>query len=68
MRTGIWLIGARGSVATTATVGALALRAGLVEPVGCVTELPPLRDAAMPFLEGGGTRWQHGHQLMTQDS
>jgi myo-inositol-1-phosphate synthase len=48
MRTGVWLIGARGSVATTATVGALALRAGLVEPVGCVTELPPLCDAALP--------------------
>jgi myo-inositol-1-phosphate synthase len=48
VRTGIWLICARGSVATTATVGSLALRAGLVEPVGCVTELPPLRDAALP--------------------
>jgi len=48
MRTGIWLIGARGSVAVTATVGALALRAGLAEPVGCVTEQPPLCDAALP--------------------
>jgi myo-inositol-1-phosphate synthase len=48
MRTGIWLNGARGSVAVTATVGALALRAGLAEPIGCVTELPPLCDAALP--------------------
>src|SRR4051794_35074239 len=48
MPTGIWLIGARGSVAVTATVGAFALRADLVEPVGCVTELPPFRDAALP--------------------
>jgi len=48
VRTGIWLIGARGSVAVTATVGALALRAGLAEPVGCVTELPLLCDAALP--------------------
>jgi myo-inositol-1-phosphate synthase len=48
MRTGVWLIGARGSVAVTATVGALALRARLVEPAGCVTELPALRDAALP--------------------
>ena len=48
MRTGIWLIGARGSVAVTATVGALALRARLTDPIGCVTELPPLRDAALP--------------------
>jgi myo-inositol-1-phosphate synthase len=48
MRTGIWLIGARGSVATTATVGALALKARLVDSTGCVTELPPLRSPALP--------------------
>lgn len=47
-RTGLWLIGARGSVATTATVGLLGLRAGLVEPVGCVTEHPPLVDVDLP--------------------
>src|SRR5689334_1030149 len=57
MRTGIWLIGARGSVAVTATVGALALKARLVEPTGCVTELPDLRSAALsgwPDLVIGG--------------
>jgi myo-inositol-1-phosphate synthase len=48
MRTGIWLIGARGSVAVTATVGALAFRAGLAESIGCVTESPAFRDAALP--------------------
>ncbi|AGZ42804.1 inositol-3-phosphate synthase [Actinoplanes friuliensis] len=48
MRTGIWLIGARGSVAVTAVVGATALRARLVEPNGCVTELPQLRSPALP--------------------
>ncbi|MEV4317226.1 inositol-3-phosphate synthase [Actinocrispum sp. NPDC049592] len=37
-RCGLWLMGARGSVATTAITGLLALRAGLVRPVGCVTE------------------------------
>jgi myo-inositol-1-phosphate synthase len=47
-RTGVWLVGARGSVATTAIVGLLALRARLVEPVGCVTEHPPLSDVALP--------------------
>jgi myo-inositol-1-phosphate synthase len=47
-RTGLWLIGARGSVATTATVGLLALRAGLVEPIGCVTEYPPLAGVVLP--------------------
>jgi myo-inositol-1-phosphate synthase len=50
MRTGIWLIGARGSVAVTATVGALALRARLVEPTGCVTESPALA----PLLAAAG--------------
>ncbi len=48
MRTGIWLIGARGSVAVTATVGALALRARLAGTTGCVTELPQLRSPALP--------------------
>ncbi|GAB3883825.1 hypothetical protein GCM10029964_043830 [Kibdelosporangium lantanae] len=37
-RVGLWLMGARGSVATTAVTGLLALRAGLVRPTGCVTE------------------------------
>ena len=48
MRTGLWLIGARGSVAVTATVGALALRARLTGSTGCVTELPQLRSPALP--------------------
>ena len=48
MRTGVWLMGARGSVATTSIVGALALRAGLTGPTGCVTELPELRGPALP--------------------
>jgi myo-inositol-1-phosphate synthase len=50
MATGIWLIGARGSVAVTTVAGATALRAGLIEPVGCVTELPGLRSPAVPGL------------------
>ncbi|MFR9778769.1 inositol-3-phosphate synthase [Micromonospora sp. MS34] len=48
MRTGVWLVGARGSVATTSIVGVLALRAGLTGPTGCVTELPELRGPALP--------------------
>ncbi|WP_433529426.1 inositol-3-phosphate synthase [Micromonospora sp. CA-263727] len=48
MRTGVWLVGARGSVATTSIVGALALRAGLTGPTGCVTELPDVRSPALP--------------------
>lgn len=50
MATGVWLIGARGSVAVTTIVGAAALRAGLAEPTGCVTELPQLRSRALPDL------------------
>ncbi|WJK37123.1 inositol-3-phosphate synthase [Solwaraspora sp. WMMA2065] len=48
MRTGVWLIGARGSVAVTSIVGALAVRAGLADTTGCVTELPALRGPALP--------------------
>ncbi|HVK22297.1 MAG TPA: inositol-3-phosphate synthase [Actinokineospora sp.] len=47
-RTGLWLIGARGSVATTAVSGLLALRAGLAPPTGCVTQRPEFADVPLP--------------------
>ncbi|MGP4014805.1 inositol-3-phosphate synthase [Saccharopolyspora sp. 5N708] len=47
-RTGLWLIGARGSVATTTIVGLCALRSGLVRPTGCVTELPAFASVPLP--------------------
>jgi myo-inositol-1-phosphate synthase len=50
-RVGVWFVGARGSVASTAVVGALAVRAGLAEPVGCVAELPELAAAGAPGLD-----------------
>ncbi|MEV0143803.1 MULTISPECIES: inositol-3-phosphate synthase [unclassified Nonomuraea] len=50
MTTGVWLVGGRGSVAVTGVVGALAIRAGLAEPTGCVTELPRLAGAPLPAL------------------
>ncbi len=50
MAVGVWLIGARGSVATTATVGAAALAANLVPPVGLVTELPPFAALPLPAM------------------
>lgn len=50
-RTGVWFIGARGSVATTAVAGAAALTAGLHPPTGMVTETPPFADCALPPLE-----------------
>jgi myo-inositol-1-phosphate synthase len=35
--TGVWLIGARGSLATTVACGLIALRRGLIPSTGCVT-------------------------------
>jgi myo-inositol-1-phosphate synthase len=58
--TGLWLVGARGSVATTAVTGLLALRAGLIEPTGCVTE-------RAPFTGLGLVSWENlvvgGHDI-----
>lgn len=49
-RTGVWFVGARGSVATTAVVGALGVRHGLAPTTGLVTELPELDPAGLPDL------------------
>ncbi|MFC8131767.1 inositol-3-phosphate synthase [Streptomyces sp. NPDC057302] len=49
-RTGVWLIGARGSVATTAVAGCAAVTAGLHPPTGMVTETPPFADSGLPTL------------------
>ncbi|WOX25789.1 inositol-3-phosphate synthase [Streptomyces solicathayae] len=51
-RTGVWFVGARGSVATTAVVGAAAVGAGLVPPTGMVAELDDFRDAGLPAVDG----------------
>ncbi|GAA4548783.1 inositol-3-phosphate synthase [Amycolatopsis samaneae] len=48
--TGVWLIGARGSVATTTIVGAAAIRAGAAPTTGCVAELPDFAAAELPGL------------------
>ena len=56
-RIGIWFIGAKGGVASTAAVGLIALRKGLVGTTGLVTELPlfaPLKLADWAdFVVGG---------------
>ena len=62
MRAGIWLIGARGSVATTTIVGTLALRAGLAEPTGCVTAHPALSEVPLPDF---GDLVLGGHDVIT---
>ncbi|MGW0905906.1 inositol-3-phosphate synthase [Streptomyces sp. NPDC002853] len=48
--TGVWLIGARGSVATTAVAGCAAVTAGLHPPTGMITETPPFADCGLPTL------------------
>ncbi|MCC9606020.1 inositol-3-phosphate synthase [Blastopirellula sp. JC732] len=59
-RVGIWLIGARGGVAATTIVGLVALRRGLVDTVGLVSELPQ-------FADLGLTTWDNivigGHEI-----
>jgi myo-inositol-1-phosphate synthase len=47
---GVWVVGGRGSVATTVVTGTAATVAGLAEPHGLVTVQPPFAEAAMPAL------------------
>ncbi|MFI5569461.1 inositol-3-phosphate synthase [Streptomyces sp. NPDC051740] len=49
-RFGVWLIGARGSVATTAIAGCAAVAAGLHPPTGMVTETAPFTTCGLPPL------------------
>jgi myo-inositol-1-phosphate synthase len=50
-RIGLWLIGARGSVATTAVLGALAVRSGLAGSTGLVGSLAEIAQAGLPELD-----------------
>lgn len=47
-RVGLWLIGARGSVATTAATGLAAIRAGLAPATGCVTSQDGFSSIPLP--------------------
>lgn len=49
-RTGVWFVGARGSVATTAVAGCAALSAGLHAPDGMVTETSPFAGSGLAPL------------------
>lgn len=49
-RVGVWLIGARGSVATTVIAGCAAVTAGLHAPTGMVTETDLFADCGLPAL------------------
>ncbi len=50
-RVGVWLIGARGSVATTTITGSAAVVAGLTQMVGVVTMDPRLSGASLPAVD-----------------
>ncbi|WP_402463470.1 inositol-3-phosphate synthase [Isoptericola aurantiacus] len=70
-RTGLWFVGARGSVATTATVGALHLARGGSATTGLVSELPEVARASLVPLSslvvGGhdvaGSMTDRAHEL-----
>ncbi|NWF26722.1 inositol-3-phosphate synthase [Streptomyces sp. PKU-EA00015] len=49
-RTGVWFVGARGSVATTAVAGCAAVTAGMHPPTGMVTETAPFTGTGLPSL------------------
>ena len=63
-RIGLWLIGARGSIATCVTYGLAGLRAGLVDPVGLIT-------VCKPFVDAGLVEWDElvvgGHDVCLRD-
>jgi len=59
-RTGLWLVGARGSVGTTAALGLAALAGGHAGAAGCVTAAEPF--AALP-LPGWGDLVVGGHDV-----
>ncbi len=50
-RTGVWIIGARGSVATCVAYGLAGLREGLLEPVGLVTAREPFSGLPLAPLD-----------------
>jgi myo-inositol-1-phosphate synthase len=60
-RVGVWIVGSRGSVATTAMTGAAAVAAGLAEPTGLVTMRPPFTEAGLVEL---GDLVFGGHDLV----
>jgi len=51
-RTGIWLVGAFGSLATTVVVGARAVARGLARPLGVVTEGPEFKPLGLAGIDG----------------
>jgi myo-inositol-1-phosphate synthase len=70
MSTGVWLVGARGNVATTAMIGARAIAHGATSTDGMVTERPPLTNLDLPTVESlvfGGHDVQAGSVVDTAE-
>jgi myo-inositol-1-phosphate synthase len=60
----IWMIGTRGTVATTTAVGTIAVQSGLLPLEGVLTETAPFRSLSLPSVEGiefGGCDLQPGN-------
>ncbi|RBI62208.1 myo-inositol-1-phosphate synthase [halophilic archaeon] len=51
MTTGVWFVGARGNIATTAMVGATAIERGEMDATGMVTEREPCADLELPSVD-----------------
>jgi myo-inositol-1-phosphate synthase len=47
---GVWMVGARGSLATTTCLGAAALGSEVSQPIGLVTALAPFADVDLPAV------------------
>jgi myo-inositol-1-phosphate synthase len=68
--TGVWLVGARGNVATTAMVGARAIARGATDTTGMVTERAPCTDLDLPETDSlvfGGHDVQDGSVVETAE-
>jgi len=50
-QTGIWILGALGDIASTLTIGTLAIRKGLTSHTGLVSELSPMSELDLPPLD-----------------
>lgn len=63
-KTGVWVIGALGTIATIVMAGVLALRKGLVASTGMITETEPFEDLHLVPVEElvmGGCDIRRGH-------
>ena len=74
-RIGLWLIGAKGGIATTLMTGLASLRHAAVEPVGLVTETPPFNGLSLvgfdDIVVGGhdirsGSLWNEARRMWVE--